>query len=268
MIKNVYLLVLMLFFVIVSSLAQNNSSKSFEYIQSEDSSFFSVIINGVAFNMVKVEGGTFIMGATEEQDYYEDRELPTHSVTLTDYYLGQSEVTQALWEAVMDNNPSLYKGVDIPVNNVSWKDCQEFIKRLNALTGLNFCLPTEAQWEYAARGGNKSKGYKFAGSDDFSSVAWCSENSEKKPHPVMQKQANELGLFDMSGNVREWCQDYYGSYSSDVETNPQGPSNGYDHVYRGGCWGWYARECRVSYRSLGSPYHKGEGIGLRLCLLQ
>jgi formylglycine-generating enzyme required for sulfatase activity len=172
-------------------------------------------VNGVSFTMVKVDGGTFKMGATSEQgsDAEED-EKPAHSVTLSSYWIGQTEVTKALWNAVMGTNPSLSKGDELPVENVSWKDCQKFIKKLNQLTGETFRLPTEAEWEYAARGGNKSKGYKYSGSNDLGTVAWSSNNSLPKTHPVATKQPNELGIYDMSGNVYEWCNDYYDSYSS------------------------------------------------------
>jgi len=225
-------------------------------------------VNGVAFKMVKVAGGTFQMGATSEQgsDAYDD-EYPVHSVTLSDYYIGQTQVTQELWEAVMGSNPSDFTGDNQrPVENVSWNDCQEFIKKLNRLTGKNFRLPTEAEWEYAARGGNKSKGYKYSGSNDADAVAWWCDNSGSKTHPVAQKQSNELGLYDMSGNVWEWCQDWYGDYSSNSQTNPTGPSTGSSRVLRGGSWYNYARNERVSFRCYDTPVHRFINLGLRLAL--
>ena len=227
----------------------------------------TITVNGVSFKMVAVEGGTFTMGATSEQgsDAYSN-ESPTHSVTLSDFAIGETEVTQELWQAVMGSNPSYFSGTNLPVEDVSWNDCQTFISKLNNLTGKNFRLPTEAEWEYAARGGNKSKGYKYAGSHTLGDVAWYDENSSSKTHPVKQKQANELGLYDMSGNVHEWCQDLYGSYSSSAQTNPTGPTSGSSRVYRGGSWIDYARYCRVSFRSSNTSTNAGTHVGLRLAL--
>ncbi len=227
------------------------------------------IIGELIESMVMVEGGTFTMGAISEQgsDAY-DREKPTHRVTLSDYYIGKYEVTQEQWQAVMGNNPSEHKGNRKPVERVSWNDCQKFIKKLNSLTGLNFKLPTEAQWEYAARGGNKSRGYKYSGiSDNLSSVAWYRDNSSDGTKEVGQKQSNELGLYDMSGNVSEWCQDWYGSYSSSSQTDPTGPSTGSDRVLRGGSWDDNAWFCRVSNRSYGlTPDYSHYFLGLRLAI--
>ena len=225
-------------------------------------------VNAVQFKMVKVEGGTFQMGATSEQGSKAyDGGYPVHSVTLSDYYIGQTEVTQELWEAVMGSNPSYFEGDNqCPVENVSWNDCQEFIKKLNRLTGKNFRLPTEAEWEYAARGGNKSKGYKYSGSNDADAVAWYNKNSGSKTQPVAQKQSNELGLYDMSGNVWEWCQDWYGKYSSRSQSNPKGANTGSDRVLRGGSWFDYARYVQVSYRHNCTPDTRFSGYGLRLAL--
>ena len=224
-------------------------------------------VKGVSFTMIPVEGGTFTMGATSEQggDAYDD-EKPAHRVTLSDYYIGETEVTQALWKAVMGSNPSSFKGDQRPVESVSWNDCQEFIKKLNALTGRNFRLPTEAEWEYAARGGNKSKGYKYAGSNTIDDVAWYDDNSNDKTHPVKGKQANELGLYDMSGNVWEWCSDWFGDYSSSAQTNPTGPATGSDRVGRGGSWYCNAGICRVSIRNYFTPGNGNYYLGLRLAL--
>lgn len=218
-------------------------------------------------SMVKVEGGTFTMGATSEQgsDPYSD-EYPAHQVTLSDFMIGKTEVTQELWQAVMGSNPSEFKGSDLPVEKVSWKDCQEFIKKLNSLTGLQFRLPTEAEWEYAARGGNKSKSYKYSGSNDIESVAWYDSNSSSKTHAVATKSPNELGLYDMSGNVWEWCSDWYGDYSSGSQTNPKGPSSGSYRVGRGGSWGSGARNCRVSIRCTINPDSGTRTQGMRLAL--
>jgi formylglycine-generating enzyme required for sulfatase activity len=191
-------------------------------------------VNGVKFNMVYVEGGTFIMGS--DKNDAPDNTKPAHSVTLSDYYIGQTEVTQELWEAVMESNPSYFQATHNPVERVTWSDCQKFIKKLNLLTGRHFRLPTEAEWEYAARGGNRSKGYIYAGSDIIGKVAWYINNSNNKAQTVKQKYPNELGIYDMSGNVWEWCQDWYGDYSSDAQINPQGSSSGSARVIRGGSW--------------------------------
>ena len=227
-------------------------------------------VNGVSFTMIAVEGGTFQMGATSEQgsDAYSD-EKPVHNVTLSDYYIGETEVTQELWEAVMGSNPSKFSGYpQRPVEYVSWNDCQEFITKLNNLTGKNFRLPTEAEWEYAARGGNKSKGYKYSGSNTIDNVAWYTSNSGSATHDVKTKQANELGIYDMSGNVYEWCQDWYGSYSSGSQTDPTGPASGSARVYRGGSWNFSAKGCRVSYRCYVNPDYTSSYLGLRLSLSQ
>ena len=226
-------------------------------------------VKGVQFTMIAVEGGTFTMGATPEQgsDAYSDEE-PTHQVTLSSYYIGETEVTQALWKAVMGTNPSYFKGDNLPVEKVSWNDCQKFIKKLNVLTGKNFRLPTEAEWEYAARGGKKSRGYKYSGSNNVDNVAWYLDNSGGETHPVKTKQANELGIYDMNGNVLEWCQDWYDSYSSSDQTSPTGPNSGSRRVDRGGCWLNYARYCRSSHRNGGDPGIRGSGLGFRLVLCE
>lgn len=230
-------------------------------------------VNGVSFTMIRVEGGTFTMGATSEQGSdAESDEKPTHSVTLSTYYLGETEVTQTLWKTVMGSNPSgSSKGGNYPVEGVSWDDCKKFVSKLNSLLSTQlgdkrFALPTEAQWEYAARGGNKSKGYKYSGSNSLSTVAWYYDNSGSVTHPVKTKQANELGLYDMSGNVWEWCQDWYGGYYSSSQTNPTG-SSGVQRVCRGGSRGSDAWYCRVSDRDNDAPSYRSYGIGLRLCLV-
>ena len=225
-------------------------------------------VNGVSFEMVYVEGGTFDMGATTEQGSDADSdEKPVHSVTLSGYYIGKCEVTQELWEAVMGSNPSNFKGAQNPVERVSWNDCQKFISRLNSLTGRTFRLPTEAEWEYAARGGNKSRHYKYSGSGNIGDVAWHDGNSGSKTHAVGSKTANELGIYDMSGNVYEWCSDWYGGYSAGAQTNPQGPSSGSGRVLRGGSWYDYARYCRVSFRNASGPDGSSISYGLRLVLV-
>lgn len=223
--------------------------------------------NGVSFDMVEVKGGTFRMGATSElgSDAY-SYEKPVHSVTLSTFYIGKTEVTQALWKAVMDYNPSGRNGDNLPVDYVSWDDCQEFIRKLNSLTGQNFRLPTEAEWEFACRGGNNSLGYKYSGSDNIDNVAWYEGNSGYKTHPVATKSANELGIYDMSGNVLEWCCDWYGDYTSGAQTNPKGPESGSLRVHRGGSWIYLAGSCRSSFRIFNFPTYRYSYFGLRLAL--
>ena len=229
------------------------------------SSDVTYTVNGVSFKMVPVEGGTFMMGATGGDAIGNER--PVHQVTLSSYSIGQTVVTQALWQAVMGENPSCYTGdLQRPVEKVSWDDCQEFIAELNRLTGKNFRLPTEAEWEFAARGGNQSLGYKYAGSKNVDDVAWYGSNSGSTTHPVATKAPNELGIYDMSGNVYEWCQDWYGNYSGDPQVNPTGVETGTTRVLRGGSWINDARNCRVSYRNYFYPTNRFYNYGLRLAL--
>ena len=228
----------------------------------------TITVKGVSFNMIRVEGGTFMMGATSEQGSgaFNDEE-PAHQVTLSTYSIGETEVTQALWVAVMGNNPSKWKGDNLPVEEVSWEDCQKFIKKLNKLMGRRFRLPTEAEWEYAARGGNKSRGYKYSGSNSIGDVAWYKETTnDKGTRDVKTKQANELGLYDMSGNVWEWCQDWYGEYSGGSQTNPTGATTGSRRVCRGGSWGYRDGFCRVAVRDGDSLGSRRSYLGLRLAL--
>ena len=261
-------------------------------------------VNGVSFTMIKVEGGTFRMGATSEQGSDVDSdEKPVHSVTLSDYYIGETEVTVGLFrkfinetgyrtDADKEGGSYIWNGSDWvltsgvnwqcdvngkirsasednhPVIHVSWNDANEFCEWLKQKTGKNFRLPTEAEWEYAARGGNKSKGYKYSGSTTIGNVAWYSGNSGSATHDVKTKTPNELGIYDMSGNVFEWCQDWYGNYSSGSQTNPTGPSFGFERVIRGGSWGSNARYCRVSNRSFDDPGNRDSFNGFRLALSQ
>jgi len=224
----------------------------------------TVTVRGVSFNMVRVDGGTFQMGSNDSEA--ESDEKPVHQVTLSSYSIGETEVTQELWQAVMGSNPSYFKGANLPVEQVSWDACQEFIDKLNNLTGHRFRLPTEAEWEYAARGGNKSRGYKYSGSNTIDDVAWYDGNSGGKTHPGKTKQSNELGLYDMSGNVWEWCQDRYGKYSSGSQTNPTGSNSGNRRVGHGGSWNHNARFCRFSIRGASSPSLFRNHLGLRLAL--
>ena len=216
------------------------------------------------------------MGATPERGSDAcEFEKPVHDVTLSDFHIGETPVTQALWKAVMGNNPSYFEGDDRPVEKVSWHDCQEFIRKLNAISGRVFRLPTEAEWEYVARGGAKSAGYKYSGSNDINAVAWYKVNAcdkgEGSPdygtHVVKTKQPNELGIYDMSGNVWEWCFDWYGNYTAAAQSNPRGPSAGSYRVCRGGSWYSGAGYCRSSYRNNDGPGNRYGDLGLRLVLV-
>ncbi len=213
-------------------------------------------VNGVSFEMVKVDGGSFMMGSYSGAN----DEQPVHNENVETFYIGRTEVTQALWSAVMGSNPSYFKGENLPVENVSWFDCQEFVERLSRLTGRIFRLPSEAEWEYAARGGNRSRHYEYSGSNDIYRVGWYSENSGNRTHQVAQKLDNELGLYDMSGNVWEWVSDCWSD-------NYNSPRNSSSRVYRGGSWiNGGAACCRVAIRRSYSPGSRGNGLGLRLAL--
>ena len=252
-------------------------SKTVSILEGQTASLSGVLTNvdnisipvkyGISIDMVRVEAGTFTMGATAEMKNTEDSEKPTHRVTLTnDYYIGKYEVTQALWQAVMGDDPSYFKGDNLPVEAVTWDDCQEFIGKLNRITGKTFRLPTEAEWEYAARGGNKSRGYQYSGSNNLLDVAWFWDNSGHKLHAVGTKQPNELGIYDMSGNVWEWCQDWYETYSSSSQVNPTGANSGSCRVVRGVSWYNNARNCRLSLRGSNTPDFRSSNLGLRLVL--
>ena len=225
------------------------------------------IAHNVMIEMVRVEGGTFTMGATAEQasDAFSD-ELPTHKVTLSPFLIGKYEVSQTLWLAVMGENPSVNTGINLPVDNVTWNECQTFITKLNELTGKDFRLLTEAEWEYAARGGNKSKGYKYSGSNNLGDVAWYIDNSNNTSHAMGTKAPNELGIYDMTGNVMEWVSDWKGSYSSGAQTNPTGPDSGTYRVNRGGSYGNVERLSRITNRNSIDPNMSSKTMGLRLCL--
>lgn len=218
----------------------------------------SFSVNGIYINMILVEGGTFMMGNVNG----DSDERPVHSVTLSSYYIGKFPVTQALWKAVMnDNNPSYFIGDNLPVESVSYIDCQNFIKKLNTLTGKGYRLPTEAEWEFAARGGKHSCGYTYSGSNSLSEVGWYDDNSSGTSHPVGEKEQNELGIYDMSGNVWEWCSDWKDSYNN----KPPRDSTG-QRVIRGGCWDYHSVSSRVTYRDSDNPNNSGNGLGFRLAL--
>ena len=226
-------------------------------------------VNGITFEMVFVQGGKFVMGRTINEDYdvFQD-ESPVHSVTIFDFYIGKTEVTQELYKAVMGENPSNFRAYKNPVDNVSWDDAQEFIRRLNSLTGKNFRLPTEAEWEYAARGGVKSKNYKYSGSNKIEQVAWFENNTRDAKH---HRRAgvllpNELGIHDMSGNVWEWCNDWYDDYSKDPQKNPMGPFFGDFRVLRGGAYIGVPQSCRATNRSSDLPTKKSIYNGFRLAI--
>lgn len=225
-----------------------------------------------SFTMVKVEPGVFMMGALEgDTNALEDEEKPVHQVTLTGtYYIGQTEVTQELYTAVMGSNPSNFtEGNNLPVEKVSYNDALEFCRQLSSLTGKHFTLPTEAQWEYAARGGHKTPSTPtlFAGSDDIDAVGWYKDNSDSTTHTVAKKAPNALGLYDMTGNVFEWCLDWYGSYTSDAATDPQGPADGSERVSRGGSWNYPASYCRTSIRACSAPDVTYYMLGFRVVML-
>jgi len=227
-------------------------------------------LNDFGIEMVYVKGGTFTMGCTSEQgNECDDDEKPTHQVTLSDFYIGKYEVTQKQWRDVMGTDPPelRFKGCDdCPVERVSWNDIQDFIKKLNQKTGKKYRLPTEAEWEYAARGGSQNRGYKYAGSNNIGEVAWYDGNSSSKTHAVGGKKPNELGIYDMSGNVYEWCSDWYGNYSAGSQRNPQGPTSGTYRLLRGGSWFFNAGRCRVSSRFRRIPGSRFDNYGFRLAV--
>jgi formylglycine-generating enzyme required for sulfatase activity len=218
--------------------------------------------DGLGLDMVFVEGGTFTMGS----DNREPDEKPSHQVTLSDFYIGKYEVTQKQWRTIMGTAPSYFKNCnDCPVEQVSWNDVQAFIKKLNEKSDKKYRLPTEAEWEYAARGGNKSKGYTYSGSNIIGEVAQYEGNSSKSTNSVGSKNANELGIYDMSGNVWEWCNDWYGTYSSNRQTNPDSPTSGAARVLRGGSWCTYGQYCSTTSRLNYTSEFRLYNIGFRLC---
>lgn len=265
----------LLFFIVFMS-AYLFSCKKIEVVQKTYDIQYTdttviVSINGVAFTMILVEGGSFEMGATEEQgeDDPDENEYPVHIVNLSSYYICQTEVTQELWYTVMGTNPSMIHGKKtLPADCVKWDMCQDFICALNEILEYRFeiRMPTEAEWEFAARGGNKSKGCKYSGSDNLDEVAWYGSNAEGKTHPVATKKPNELGIYDMSGNLWEWCQDWMGHYQPEEQTNPAGPDEGTHRIMRGGSWTYDQNFCRVSRRNYISNVIGVSNCGLRLAM--
>lgn len=227
-----------------------------------------VTANGVTFTMKGVASGTFMMGADSSTDPNAfSNEAPIHQVTVGDYYIAETEVTQELWKAVMGSNPSSFTENDsLPVETVTWDDCQTFVATLSSLTGRSFRLPTEAEWEFAARGGNKSNGFYYSGSNSIQEVCWFGNNSGSTTHKVAEKLPNELGLYDMSGNVYEWCSDWYARYTADEAVNPTGPETGERRVRRGGSFDGWNIYCRSTRRLYAFPTHKDDYLGLRLAM--
>ena len=224
-------------------------------------------VNGVKFVMVNVDGGTFMMGASANDTDANEDEMPAHQVTVSSFAIGQTEVTQELWKAVMGWNYSGHEGsLQYPVEYVNYSMCQEFIAKLNEMTGKNFRFPTEAEWEFAARGGNQSQGYLYAGSNTINEVAWYSDNSGGATHIVGTKAPNELGIYDMSGNVWEWCSDWYDNYSAGAQVDPVGPETGGEKVMRGGSWYGSGKKCRITKRFKASELFGDDDIGLRLAM--
>ena len=220
------------------------------------------VVSGIKFNMMPVKAGKFIMGTTNRGNGF-----PAHEVQLLkDYYIGETEVTQSLWEAVMGNNPSHYKGALLPVETVSWDECHNFLKRLGELTHHHFRFPTEAEWEFAARGRNSNPEEMYAGSSEVWNVAWYGDNNNNGTSPVKKKMKNELGIYDMSGNVNEWCQDFYASYPNNKLIDPKGPTIGTMRVARGGSWYENEAKCRVYVRNKALPSTRSSNLGLRLAL--
>lgn len=250
------------------NLSEDNSIESpstQEDVSNKNKTTFTVS-NLVSFTMIRVDGGSFRMGGfIDDEDSY-PHERPRHDVSVSPFLIGETQVTQELWEAVMGGNPSQFKGKNKPVESVSWNDCVDFIHKLNELTGKHFRLPTEAEWEFAARGGRFSKNYTFSGSNDRNEVAWQPENSGHTTHEVKTKKPNELGIFDMSGNVLEWVDDWFGEYPDNTQTDPTGPSYGRYKVLRGGSWYNPSSFCRVSFRNYMEPECVNFMYGFRLAL--
>lgn len=255
----------------IDSTSKNNnaSGNSADVNVSESSNVIEIKVGNISFEMIKVKAGNFVMGCTAEQnDACDSDESPYHKVTISkDFYIGKYEVTQELWNAVMGNNPSRFIGFDNPVEMINWNECATFCSELSRITGKQFRIPTEAEWEYAARGGHNATPSKYSGSSFYDNVAWYSGNCESKPHPVGGKTPNELGIYDMSGNVWEWCYDWYGGYSGNTQTDPVGPNSGTYRILRGGSWYENGTSCRITNRRNFNPTNKYYDIGLRIVLI-
>lgn len=246
---------------------QENLVKSCDISRQDDR--IDINVKGITFSLIKVKGGEFQMGATPEQKDACPDEFPVHNVTLSDYYIGETEVTNELWTCIMQSTPTiLFSNPKQPVNNISWHDCQRFINRLSSLTGITFTLPTEAQWEFAARGGNNSNNFVYSGSNKIKEVGWYKSNCKVPLQDVKQLKPNELGLYDMSGNAYEWCSDWYGIYSSKNAHDPKGPVTGTTKVVRSGSGGEKEHFTRVSFRYNSNPNKKHQGTGFRLSVVE
>ena len=262
----------------VTTLINYLLSKEWPVIEVYEPQYESFTVGSVTFRMLLVEGGTFMMGGSEDDPRARPWEFPVHEVTLSDYYIGEFEVTQALWRAVMgtssSNNPSWFTPTNgytanyqLPAESMTYTQITSFITKLNQKTGKTFRLPTESEWEYAARGGKWSKGYYYIGGDDVDAVAWTSANAGSITHVGGQKAANEIGLYDMGGNVEEWCSDYWSdAYDPAPSTNPTGPTSGTMRVIRGGSWDQAYYVCRASARHDASTGYKSAHTGIRLAL--
>ena len=246
-----------------------------EYLVSDNLDVSTPIIDTIIHNMVQVDGGTLIIRVPPIQGYVtEDEEIITHDFTVPSFQLGRYQVTQEEWEVVMGRNPSVHKGAKKPVEFIDLSDCQKFIKRLNIITGMNFRLPKDTEWEFAARGGNYSKGFSFSGGNNLDEVAWYRNNSFKKgesdpdfgTHPVGQKQPNELGLYVMTGNVWEWCSDFYDNQRWPHHPDADGHELSPSYAIRGGSWKSAVRLCRLFCRIESPPTERRDVLGFRLAL--
>ena len=266
--RRLWLMVAMMLSVVFVSCSDEKDEPKEDPNQPVVGENFDIFQDLTCDEMVFVKGGTFTMGATEEQipEAPKDDEFPAHEVTVGDFYIGKYEVTQELWEYVMGYNPSFPQLAKYPVENISLMDCVDFVANLNSLTGKHFDIPTEAEWEYAARGGNKSKGYIYSGSNIIDDVAWYTDNSSQINHQCGTKAPNELGIYDMSGNVSEWCSDWYDEnyYASSPKVNPTGPKTGLGVVCRGGNHVNRKQSCRVSSRYFVNANARYGNYGFRL----
>ncbi|MBQ6755039.1 MAG: SUMF1/EgtB/PvdO family nonheme iron enzyme [Bacteroidales bacterium] len=259
--KNLLSNVLLSLLICVASVAYGTNSdsekeKNASHSAQENKAF---TVNGVSFVMVYVQGGNYMLG-------YDSIEPSNHSIDISDYYIGETEVTQGLWKAVMGSNPSEFKGDNLPVENVNIDDVKTFLEKLNQLTGQNFRLPISIEWEYAFRGGNKTNNYEYSGSNDINAVAWCKENSAERTHPVKSKQPNELGIYDMTGNVWEMCYGWNILLYTDHSQITYATKTSTKLVGRGGAWDMAESFCRVSSSSSGKVTRKNKNLGFRLVL--